>query len=292
LRRNLASVPSVSRPKTVTTDNESIRPKTEKAGGENPASPGTKPASTAPTGLDESSESEATASAAPPEGSPESLRAERDKLREQLLRTAADFDNFRKRTRRDLDEARQRGKDELVRELLPVFDNLARALQTTGGVGDIGSVIEGVRMVLKLFEDTAERIGLLRVPAMGQRFDPAVHEAIQQRETDEQPPGTVIAEIAAGYRFGERLVRPAMVVVARKSAAPKREPSKPSGAPDPLAAGEGETTRSQSAPAESVKPVASGVPDARPSQRPSATSGASGTTTDGNAAPNDLDKGK
>jgi molecular chaperone GrpE len=146
------------------------------------------------------------------------LTGERDKLRDQLMRTAADFDNFRKRTRRDLEEARQRAKDDLIRDLLPVFDNLERASQTVGGASDLGSVVEGVRMVLKLFEDTLERIGMARVPALGQRFDPAVHEAIQQKETDEHPPGTVITEVAAGYRFGERLVRPAMVVVARKPA--------------------------------------------------------------------------
>ncbi len=162
----------------------------------------------------------------------QSAQAERDKLREQLLRTAADFDNFRKRTKRDLDDARQRAKDELIRDLLPIFDNLERALQTAGGASDMSSVIEGVRMVLKLFEDTAERVGLTRVPAVGERFDPAVHEAIQQRETDEQPPGTVIAEVVAGYRFGERLVRPAMVVVARKPAAAARASQPPDGGGD------------------------------------------------------------
>jgi molecular chaperone GrpE len=155
------------------------------------------------------------------------VKAERDKLREQLMRTAADFDNFRKRTKRDLDDVRQRGKDDLIRDLLPVFDNLERAVQTGTGAGDASSVLEGVRMVLKLFEDTVERLGLSRVPTVGQRFDPAVHEALQQQETDAHPSGTVIAEIAPGYRFGERLVRPAMVVVARKPAEKKVEPPAP-----------------------------------------------------------------
>lgn len=165
----------------------------------------------------------------------DAVAIERDKFRDQLLRTAAEFDNFRKRSRRDLDEAKLRAKDELIRDLLPVFDNLERALATAGGARDLASVVEGVRMVLKLFEDTAERIGLAKVPALGQRFDPAVHEAIQQKETDEQPPGTVIAEIAAGYRFKERLVRPAMVVVARK-APQKVEPGAGAAAADPPAA--------------------------------------------------------
>ena len=89
------------------------------------------------------------------------------------------------------------------------------------------SVLDGVRMVLKLFEDTAERVGLERVPSVGERFDPAVHEAIQQQETDAQAPGTIITEVVAGYRFGQRLVRPAMVVVARKPSEPKADAGKP-----------------------------------------------------------------
>jgi molecular chaperone GrpE len=161
-----------------------------------------------------------------PAPSPEDLlRAERDKLKEQLLRTAADFDNYRKRSKRDVDDARQRGRDEVIRDLLPVFDNLERALHSAAGVSDASSVIEGVRMVLKLFEDTSERMGLQRVKTIGERFDPAVHEALQQMESPDHPPGTIMAEIAPGYRFGERLVRPAMVVVARKPS----EQSKPDG---------------------------------------------------------------
>jgi molecular chaperone GrpE len=149
------------------------------------------------------------------------LRAERDRMREQLLRTAADFDNFRKRSKRDVDDARQRGKDEVIRDLLPVFDNLERAVQSTTGATEASSVIEGVRMVLKLFEDTTERLGLERVKTIGERFDPAVHEALQQTDSAEHAPGTIVAEIAPGYRFGERLVRPAMVVVSRKPAETK-----------------------------------------------------------------------
>jgi molecular chaperone GrpE len=210
----------------LTTDNE-------KSGAQDSASPQTQtPDADAHAAAKDGGSNAAEGEPAPAAASElELLRAERDKLRDQLLRTAADFDNFRKRTRRDLDEARQRSKDELIRELLPVFDNLERALQTVGGASDVSSVVEGVRMVLKLFEDTTERMGLVRVSAVGQRFDPAVHEAIQQKETEDQPPGTVIAEIAAGYRFGERLVRPAMVVVARKPAQPKTEPTKTGTAP-------------------------------------------------------------
>jgi molecular chaperone GrpE len=165
------------------------------------------------------------------ESEADALKAERDRFREQLMRTAADFDNFRKRTKRDLDEAKQRGRDDLIRELLPVFDNLERAVQSSGVASDIRSVIDGVRMVLKMFEDTSERIGLTRVKTVGERFDPNTHEALQQVDSAEHPPGTIVAEIAPGYRVGERLVRPAMVVVARKPAEPKPAP-KPDAAAD------------------------------------------------------------
>ena len=144
------------------------------------------------------------------------MKEERDRFREQLLRTAADFDNFRKRTRKDLEEAERRGKEDVVRELLPVADNLERAVGAAAGTSDVTAIIEGIRMVLKLFDDQATRIGLTKVKTIGERFDPALHDAIQQVETDEHPPGTVMAEVIAGYRLGDKLVRPAMVVVARK----------------------------------------------------------------------------
>jgi molecular chaperone GrpE len=208
----------------VTSDNESSAEKVSGGNGEatpDEATPNTtdRPSAVAPAGeTPREKEKEAEASGL---SELDQVKAERDKQREQLLRTAADFDNFRKRAKRDLDDAKARAKEDVVRELLPVFDNLERALSSSAGASDVSSVLEGVRMVLKLFEDTAERLGLVRVKAVGERFDPAVHEALQQQETEAQPPGTVIAEIAPGYRFGERLVRPAMVVVARKPAAPK-----------------------------------------------------------------------
>lgn len=152
----------------------------------------------------------------------EEALAERDKLKDQLLRTAADFDNFRKRTRKDLDQAERRGKEEVLRELLPVFDNLERAMKAGESKGaDISGIMEGIEMVLRLFDDTAQRIGLTRIEAVGQRFDPAVHDAFQQVETNEQPPGTIVAEYQTGYRLGDKLLRPAMVVVARKRSEPE-----------------------------------------------------------------------
>jgi len=145
----------------------------------------------------------------------EEAKAEIARVRDQLLRTAADFDNFRKRTRREVDDALKRGREELLRELLPVFDNLERAVVHAGQASDSKAVADGVGMVLKQFADTLGRIGIKRVPTVGNAFDPTQHEAIQQIETDEHPPGTVVAEVQPGYVMGDKLVRAAMVVVAK-----------------------------------------------------------------------------
>ncbi len=161
-------------------------------------------------------EAAAVEQAAPEEASElDAVREESARIKDQLLRTAADFDNFRKRARRDLEDAERRGREETLRELLPVIDNLERAVTAADSATDVTAVAEGVRMVLRQFEDVAGRIGLERVESMGARFDPSVHDAVQQIETAEHPAGTIVAEVVPGYRLGERLIRAALVVVAR-----------------------------------------------------------------------------
>lgn len=143
------------------------------------------------------------------------LTAERDKFRDQLLRTAADFDNFRKRTRKELEDAQKRATEDTIREVLPIADNLERAVQAAATAVDAKSVADGVRMVLALFSQTIERLGIERTRSVGQKFDPNLHEAIQQIETAEHPPGTIVLELAPGYKLGERLIRAALVAVAK-----------------------------------------------------------------------------
>jgi molecular chaperone GrpE len=145
-------------------------------------------------------------------------QAEAGRLKDALLRTAADYDNFRKRTRRELEEARRNGREDLLRALLPVFDNLERAIQSAGRTSDVKAMTEGLTMVQRQFVDALGREGIARVPSVGRPFDPSVHEAIQQVETNEHDAGTVIAEVQPGYTQGERLLRAAMVVVARGKA--------------------------------------------------------------------------
>jgi len=148
-------------------------------------------------------------------------RAEAQRMKEQWMRSAADFDNFRKRTRRELEDTRKAGREDLLKDLLPVFDNLERAILSSERATEVKPVSEGLKMVLRQFTDTLGRSGITKVNTVGAQFDPSVHEAIQQVETDEHPPGAVVAEVQPGYQQGERLVRAAMVVVAK----PKSEGS-------------------------------------------------------------------
>ncbi|HEX5657448.1 MAG TPA: nucleotide exchange factor GrpE [Polyangiales bacterium] len=145
----------------------------------------------------------------------EQAQAESTKLREQLLRTAADYDNFRKRTRRDIEDAQRKSVEKVLLEVLPVSDNLERAVQAAQKATDAASVVEGINMVLRFFEDALNRLGIERVQTLGQPFDPGLHEAVQHIES-EQSPGTVVQELTAGYRINGKLLRPALVAVAKK----------------------------------------------------------------------------
>lgn len=157
---------------------------------------------------------EPAAAAAPPDPLAEA-KAEAQKNKEQWMRTAADFDNFRKRSRREIDDARRGGREDMLKEFLPVFDNLERAIQSAQRAQEVKPVADGLNMILRQFADTLGRVNIAKVPTTGKEFDPTVHEAIQQVETDEHPPGAIVAEVQPGYVQGDRLVRPAMVVVAK-----------------------------------------------------------------------------
>jgi molecular chaperone GrpE len=145
-------------------------------------------------------------------------QAEAARMKDQWLRTAADFDNYRKRARKELEDARRGGREDLLRAVLPVFDNLERAIQSAQRSTDVKAVSDGLSMVARQFVESLGREGITRVQTVGKPFDPSVHEAIQQVETSDHEPGTVLAEVQPGYTQGERLVRAAMVVVAKSKA--------------------------------------------------------------------------
>ena len=140
------------------------------------------------------------------------LEKEKRELHDRLLRTAAEFENFKKRAKKETDEASTRGREQLLKELLPALDNLARALQHAPA-GDPLAV--GVLQTEKQLLQALEKFGVVRFTSVGKPFDPSLHDAIQQVETSEHPPGTVAQEFAPGYMIGQRLLRAAMVGVAK-----------------------------------------------------------------------------
>nr|WP_246356808.1 nucleotide exchange factor GrpE [Pyxidicoccus fallax] len=137
---------------------------------------------------------------------------------ERTVRAAADLDNYRKRALKEKEEVQRFGSEKLLKDLLPVMDNLDRALEAAAKSPDIDSFQKGVAMTRKSFEDALGRHGVKSFSAKGQPFDPRMHEAIQQVETADVPAGHVAYEVVRGFYLNERLVRPALVVVARAPA--------------------------------------------------------------------------
>lgn len=146
----------------------------------------------------------------------EAIEKERDDFRNRMMRVAADLENFRKRAAREKDELRKFGIDRVVLELLPVIDNLERALAHAVEKDDDGGVVDGVRMVYKQFVSALEKHGVKGFESKGDMFDPQKHEAIQQVETPDHETNTVMDQYQKGYWLHERLIRPALVSVAKR----------------------------------------------------------------------------
>ncbi len=141
----------------------------------------------------------------------QALEAERDELKDRLQRLAAEFDNYRKRAARDQQSLVARAHERLVKELLPVLDDLERAVQAAEAHEE-AKLEEGVALVARSLRDILQKEGLEEVPTAG-RFDPHVQEALLSQPSDEDE-GTVIEVLQKGYRLGDRVLRPARVVVA------------------------------------------------------------------------------
>ncbi|MBN1883292.1 MAG: nucleotide exchange factor GrpE [Deltaproteobacteria bacterium] len=148
----------------------------------------------------------------------EKLKAEAKENHDLYLRSAAEFENFKKRMERERSDSIRYANEDLIKQLLPVVDNLERALAHAEEVGADEAMIEGVGMVHKQFIDALEKFGVTRVEAMEKPFDPNYHEAMMQVETDEHPPNTVVMEMAKGYLLHDRLIRPAIVGVSKAAA--------------------------------------------------------------------------
>jgi molecular chaperone GrpE len=133
-------------------------------------------------------------------------------FKDKLLRNAAEFENFKKRAKKEVEDAQHMGRERLLKELLGVVDNVTLALQH---IPDDNAASKGVKLVEKQLMQTLEKFGLKRFSALGQPFDPNRHEAIQHVDTNDAAADTVVQEFACGYLYQDRLFRPAMVAVAR-----------------------------------------------------------------------------
>jgi molecular chaperone GrpE len=142
------------------------------------------------------------------------LRRELAEKNDRLLRALAETDNVRRRAQRDRDESIKYAAESLLRDLIPVLDNLDRGLDAARTAGDSGRIVDGIELVRREFLKVLERHGVSRYSALGQRFDPNQHEAIARVVSVEQEPDTVVGETVPGYSLRGRVLRPAQVAVA------------------------------------------------------------------------------
>ena len=137
---------------------------------------------------------------------------------DRYLRLRAEFENYKKRTGRENEDFRKYANESLLRELLPVLENLDRAIVHTREADEgIDKLLEGVEMIQKQFMDVLDKFGVKPIPAAGEKFDPSMHQAVSQVETEDLPDGAVAEEFRKGYFYKERVLRPAMVVVAKNT---------------------------------------------------------------------------
>ena len=140
-----------------------------------------------------------------------------DKNYDLYLRSQAEIENVRKRFQKDKQDLAKFANDTIIKQLLPVADNLEKAIAHAKDENALDALRDGIDLTLKGFLDTLERNGVERIEALDQPFDPNFHEAVSEAENDAVEPGTVVNEFQKGYTLNKRLLRPAMVVVSRKS---------------------------------------------------------------------------
>ena len=146
---------------------------------------------------------------------PEKLAADLAELNQRFLRTAADFENYKRRTGQEKDDLLKYSNAKLMAELLPVLDNFQLALKSPAESVEAQNVVKGVEMIYRQMLQTLEAAGMAKIEAVGQPFDPNLHEAIMQVDDDTVPEDTVVEELRAGYMLKERVIRPSMVKVSK-----------------------------------------------------------------------------
>jgi molecular chaperone GrpE len=153
----------------------------------------------------------------------EAARGEASRNWDLYLRAQADLENYRRRSQREKEDLAKFANEAILREILPVMDNLERALQHAGSAQEAGGLVQGVEMTMEQLRKVLEKFGVKAIDAVGEPFDPARHEAMGQVETEEYPPNTVTQVLQGGYLLNERLLRPSLVMIAK---APARESQK------------------------------------------------------------------
>jgi molecular chaperone GrpE len=164
------------------------------------------------------------------------LEAEVQAAKDKWLRAVADLENFKKRVKREVEEASTSAVQRLLPSFLPTMDNLERALEAAGPSSSVEQVVKGIQMVRDDFGNALRKHGIEAVPSVGVPFDPAIHDALQQIDSPDHAPGIVIREFERGYRMGERLIRPARVVIAGPGSSGTSSGSNTAGSADGAAA--------------------------------------------------------
>ncbi len=147
----------------------------------------------------------------------EEAKAEASEAKDQMLRLAADCENFKKRMERERSNMLKYAEEGILKDLLPSIDNLGRAVEQARNSDDVAALLEGVEMTLKGFLTTVEKYGLQAIESEGKPFDPNFHEAMVMEESDDVPANHVMQEFEKGYLYKDRLIRAAKVVVAKAS---------------------------------------------------------------------------
>ena len=146
----------------------------------------------------------------------ESLEKEAKESYDRFLRVSAEFENYKKRAAREMNDFRKFANESFIKAMLPVVDNLDRAIESSSNDDHAqNSVLEGVNMTLKEILKVFEQFNVKPFESLGKAFDPALHQAVMQEETDDHPDNTVLNELQKGYMMHDRLLRPAMVVVSK-----------------------------------------------------------------------------
>jgi molecular chaperone GrpE len=145
------------------------------------------------------------------------LGAERDALLDRLARLQAEFDNARKRAVREQQEFREFAAADVIKSILPALDSFERALKAPSGGSNSSDLRSGLELIFRQFQDALQKLGVQPIQSVGKRFDPRVHEAIEMVDTTEAEDHHVLDELQRGYKYKDRLLRPAMVRVARNT---------------------------------------------------------------------------